>query len=608
MLVKMGELQAEDNLDVSSDLPGKAGIVDGRLIVEEPVGNGAWPVIIPCEGVKVFVNGEPVSRPFVVETAADVSFHVLDQKPQSAYEILLSPDKMKVTLRTRFVKGMEFKLCDREPAQKLKLKTEPVRELQPQALDFRQVLKEIQDLKIRTRIDLGALASACRNLEDVEAVIAEGIPAQPPVHGRIERVWELQAQDAEESSEEERVDHRERNRILSVDAGDVLAHWHPPIPGKPGRNVFGQLVQPPEPKNAALRAGRGVKLVSGGTVAVAEKAGRPVIRGNVVSVSPQMIIEGNVDLKTGNIRFKGDVVVFGSVCESMEIDAGGQVEVMGDVCQAQITAGADVIVKGKVISSSISAGQHLVGLFRSLALVKKVIPELYKLSAACAQLQQHPNFSTKDLSDSGAGYLIKLLLEMRFPGIPKSFAKLGEILANINCELQEEEFSDLIARMRGIAKCFVDGGPLTITSREALDAMGNDLQHLAEEMVKYLEYPANITASYCQNATLEATGDIAITGSLAYGSDMVAGGSIEIAGDCRCGTYQAKQTIRVGTAGSKGIGKTYFSVPEGGTITAKQFYPGVRLKIGSDLRVINSMWYDHTFRELDSLSAEAANG
>src|SRR5690554_5500034 len=101
MLVKMGELQAEDNLDVSSDLPGKAGIVDGRLIVEEPVGNGAWPVIIPCEGVKVFVNGEPVSRPFVVETAADVSFHVLDQKPQSAYEILLSPDKMKVTLRTR---------------------------------------------------------------------------------------------------------------------------------------------------------------------------------------------------------------------------------------------------------------------------------------------------------------------------------------------------------------------------------------------------------------------------------------------------------------------------------------------------------------------------
>ena len=602
----MGELTPEEDLHMEADRPGRVGIVDGRLIMERPVGNGAWPPLIPGEGVKVLYNGEEVKRPFVVESTTGISLHALDQEARSEFEIIVSPDKMKVILRTRFIRGKEFQICDQELTQKLRIKTRPIREFLPDPIDVGKVLAELEERRISAKIDPQALADACRSLEDSETVIAEGIPVQQPVHGRIEKIWEQQFE-AVPSLGAEKIDHRERSVIESVDAGDVLAHWFSPTPGKPGRNVYGEVVNPPQPKNRSLRAGRGVKLVSNGTVAVAEQAGRPLLRNNVVLVSPQMVIEGNVDMKTGNIRFKGDVIVLGNVSESMEIEAGRQAEVTGNVCHAQITSGSDVIVSGKIISSSVSAGQHLVGLMRSLVFVKQLIPELDKLSAACAQLQRHPKFSTKDLSHMGAGYLIKLLLEMRFPQIAKNFGKLDAVLAQIDCELYENDFGDLVARLRVIAKHFIEAGPLMIYSRDTLDGMRRDLAELEERMNGFLGYPANITANYCQNATLEATGNITVTGSLAYGSEMVAGDRIHIFGDCRCGTYRAKSEIRVGKVGSKGMGKTYLSVLEGGTITAKQFQPGVRLKIGSDLRVLTSVWHNHTFRELDCLAVEAIN-
>ncbi|HBN94656.1 MAG TPA: DUF342 domain-containing protein, partial [Firmicutes bacterium] len=71
---------------------------------------------------------------------------------------------------------------------------------------------------------------------------------------------------------------RNRRVIPSVDVGDVLAYWHPPQLGIPGKNVYGEIVEPPAPRSSTFRAGRGVRLINEGRIAVAERPGRPFLK------------------------------------------------------------------------------------------------------------------------------------------------------------------------------------------------------------------------------------------------------------------------------------------------------------------------------------------
>ena len=51
----------------------------------------------------------------------------------------------------------------------------------------------------------------------------------------------------------------------------------------------------------------------------AEITGRPIFRGGLLQVNPQLVVDGNVDVSTGHVEFRGDVVVFGDVQESLTV-------------------------------------------------------------------------------------------------------------------------------------------------------------------------------------------------------------------------------------------------------------------------------------------------
>lgn len=602
-LENIRELISEETYLLPTDVPGKLGVFAGKLEMERPKGRGAWPVLYPSEDVRLLHKGQLLSRPTVVENPSDVSIVAVHKEPTSEYQIVVSPDKMKVSLKVRFTPGMKYEICDADFTRKLRVKTRPVGEILPEPIDPKIVMQELQERKFHGRIHYETVLEACRGMEDAEVVILEGVPFDPPVDGVIEKTWGLQPKALQESSSAQ-INHRERMTIESVDVGEVLAYWYPPEPGRPGRNVYGETVEPPKPKNDRFRAGRGVKLINNGRVAVADKPGRPLLRNGTLTVTQQMIVEGDVDLSTGNIKFKGDVIVLGNVRETMKIEAGGVVEVKGDVTHAHIISGSHVIVKRKVIGSTICAGHQHMGLIRSMALVKAIEPEFDMLIAACEQLQRHPKFCTEDLSHSGIGYLIKLLLEMRFPQITKNFAKLVQLLGGVDAGVQEEEVLVVAAELSILAKNFVGAGPLAIPSMEALKSMRDKLQDLGQGLHELLEFPASIRVDYCQNATLEATGSIFVSGSLVYGSNMVSGDRITILGECRGGTYYAKTAISAGIVGAEGMVETSLAVGEGGTIGAKKFFPGVKLRIGSSNRVTTTMWHNHTFGGLENLSTE----
>ena len=78
-------------------------------------------------------------------------------------------------------------------------------------------------------------------------------------------------------------------------------------------NVYGREVQPRAPRPPRFSAGPGVKLLRDGSVAVAEIPGRPIFRGGQLQVNPQRVVDGNVEVSSGHVEFRGEVVVFGDV-------------------------------------------------------------------------------------------------------------------------------------------------------------------------------------------------------------------------------------------------------------------------------------------------------
>lgn len=598
-LDKLDDLESEEALDDQTTVskPGKLAVVNGNLKMEKPQRHGMWPTIEPGKDnlVKIMHKGRVITRPTVVETVDDIQLEVAHRSPQSSFEISISRDKMEVWLTTEFSPGAEYEICDADYATRLVVWGKQVREIPPEPIDVRLVLERLRELGIRAEVSRAAVEEACSGMVSDSWLIAKGVPPEPPIDGRVEVVCDLTVSKRTKEPGE-RIDFLDRGVINSVEPGEVLAYWHPPVEGKPGTDVYGNVVEPRPPKHARFLVGTGVKLMDNGRIAVAEIAGRPCFEYNRLCVRSQLVIPGDVDVKTGNIEFKGDVIVLGDVHESLTIKAGGMVEVKGSVFHARIIAGSRVMIHKNLIGGHVSVGGDLAVYMKIVALLKRICPELRKLHNAVIQLKNHPRFSVEDLKERGDGYLIKLILEMRFAEIPKLFQELIELLPQMMLPDEDGELEIIQKVLQTVGKRFIGASPLSIGSISEVEKHIDHLTHVRNRLEDILDTPADVEVNYCQNARLDATGSITVTGSLVYGCDMTAGRDIQILGECRGGKYTAKSSISARSAGLNETVRTYWTVDEGGSLCAGTFRPGVWLTIGQGRMAVNETYYNVEFR------------
>jgi len=563
-----------------ADQDGRLAVMGGRLLMREPRGRGAWPVLVPGPGVEVRQGERLLTKPTVLESVEDISITVGYQPPVSEYQLTVSRDKMKVILKTKFRPGTVFKLCDADFQQRLVIKSKPAGTLPAKPIDPRLVLAELQRAGGKAEfIDTQQVIKACLGCCDAEVVVAQGIQPLPPVDGRVELVCQLQSRVPSVQSGD-RVDVLDRGRFNAVNAGDVLAYIHPPVPGKPGMNVYGREVQPRAPRPPRFSAGPGVKLIRDGSVAVAEITGRPIFRGGQLQVNPQLVVDGNVDVSTGHVEFRGDVVVFGDVQESLTVKAGGMVEINGSVYHATVLSDTGVKIAGKLIGGTVAAGTKQPGLAKAVKLLRRLDRDLEQLLAAFGQLKGQLKAEAGAVHGRGDGYLFKLLLETRLAHVPKRWAELKELLTGAAAEACGEDFLESLAVLRFLADRFLGAAPLEIKGASEVERYRELMEDLTSRLEECLESEADISVHYCQNAKIEATGSVAITGPLAYDCEVVAGNTLRMAGQCRSGSYTAQSAIYAKTVGSQGMGVATLVVGEEGVIGARTFYPGVKLRIG----------------------------
>lgn len=230
------------------------------------------------------------------------------------------------------------------------------------ALDYAAICDHLLEMGIKEIAEesLSEGVRLCNATGEIQrrVVATEGIPPKFPREARLEILFPLEGRRPPRMEHAEaKVDYRDKGEIFSVETGELLAILEPAIPGEPGRDIFGNVIEVPAPPKSPLTVGDGV-VSEDGRLFTAATTGQPMFRGNRLLVKPVVVVRGDVDLSVGNVLFDGSIIVRGNVREGFLVSAGVDVEVFGNVESASIKAGRDVHIHGGILgeTSDIDAG------------------------------------------------------------------------------------------------------------------------------------------------------------------------------------------------------------------------------------------------------------
>ena len=193
---------------------------------------------------------------------------------------------------------------------------------QPLTMTDAELCEQLKQHGINTGLKTDVLEDVCSLINQGkpvrERLVAEGRPSEPAVPESIRFSVEVSTtKPSYEQLDHGKIDYHRTHLFENVAAGQGIGTLVPGKPGVPGCTVCGQAI--PVPASAAmppLRIGKGVAMQEGGSC-VATMDGRVVFEENVVSVSDELIIDGDVDYEVGDIDFVGFVHVTHSVREGL---------------------------------------------------------------------------------------------------------------------------------------------------------------------------------------------------------------------------------------------------------------------------------------------------
>ena len=170
-----------------------------------------------------------------------------------------------------------------------------------------------------------------------------------------------------------KIDFKELNIIQNVNENDILAIRKPAEKGLPGTSITGKWLPATNGKDISLPVGTNVHVADDGDTILSDMNGQALMVGGLVNVEPVYTVQGDVNLKTGNIIFLGTVIVSGNVDDGFSIKAKGNIEVHGTVARAELDAEGDIIINQGVNGKGgglIHAGKSLWARFIENATIK----------------------------------------------------------------------------------------------------------------------------------------------------------------------------------------------------------------------------------------------
>ena len=173
------------------------------------------------------------------------------------------------------------------------------------------------------------------------------------VDGTIKYYYNTDAHLAPVENENGEVDYKNLGVVRNITAGTPIASITLPTEGSPGKDIMGRVIAQKKGIAVNVKVGKGTSLINDGQEIIASVDGNLVYKDGAFNVDETLIINGDVEVATGNIDFIGAVNIKGSVFEGFRVTSKRSVTINGSVNNAEVIADGDVSIKIGAINSKI---------------------------------------------------------------------------------------------------------------------------------------------------------------------------------------------------------------------------------------------------------------
>jgi len=306
-----------------------------------------------------------------------------------------------------------------------------------------------------------------------------------------------------------RVNFKDLGVVQNVMQNEILAKKVPPENGVDGKTVTGKILPAKAGSDIPLPVGSNVHVGEDGVSILADINGQVLLVNGKVSVEPVLTVEGDVNLKTGNIIHLGTVIINGNVEDGFSVKAAGNIEVKGIVAKAELDAEGDIIIyqgiNGKnggkvragrslwsrfIENANVEAGNMVVvtdGIINSnVDSLKSIVCQGKRASIMGGRLRAGEEINAKVLGNPTGG--IDTICEVGFD--PKSKVELERLFAVKSSS--EEELDSLKLDLQTLINTKKQRKSLPEEKEAYMQELMDRRQVLTEELNKAVEAIAKI--------------------------------------------------------------------------------------------------------------------
>ena len=223
--------------------------------------------------------------------------------------------------------------------------------------DKNYTIEDLKEILEQNGVHFGILETALQDMAESQLynqpiLVAKGIKPVDGVDGYYEYMFQPATDKKPQIKPNGSVDYWSVNNIQPVEAGQVIAIYHPPIQGKDGTGVKGNVIFAKRGKDQPLLKGKGFERSADDLTYTASIDGKIEMQGDRIVILAIHEISGDADITGGNIDFRGDVVVHGNVENGITIKASGSITIDGTVEACTLIAGKDIILRGGMLGGN----------------------------------------------------------------------------------------------------------------------------------------------------------------------------------------------------------------------------------------------------------------